>query len=139
MIGVLIADYFLVRYRKLHLTDLYLGHPTSAYWYTAGFNWRAPVAWYEGSLLAFLIVDRLITRRVMGCWPLIPGFVREVRMTYDYTGWDNLYRMNFFMGFLFAFVTHLILNKVFPVPGKTGSSPFVGLKSAGVLSNDRSV
>ena len=45
MIGVLIADYFLVHNRQLHLTDLYVGNNTSAYWYAAGLNWRAPVAW----------------------------------------------------------------------------------------------
>jgi nucleobase:cation symporter-1, NCS1 family len=46
MTGIVIADYFVVHRRELHLDDLYIGNHTSAYWYTAGFNWRAPVAWY---------------------------------------------------------------------------------------------
>ena len=45
MSGIMIADYFFVRRRQLHLTDLYIGNRTSAYWYTAGFNWRSIVAW----------------------------------------------------------------------------------------------
>ena len=50
MAGILLADYFLVHRRELHLDDLYIGNHSSAYWYTAGFNWRAPVAWYAKSL-----------------------------------------------------------------------------------------
>lgn len=69
----------------------------------------------------------------MGVWPLIPGFVRQVRMTYNNSGWDNLFKINFFMGFGFAFVTHLILHRIFPTPGRTGSSPFVGVKKRGIL------
>ena len=46
MTGILFADYFLVRNRALHLSDLYVGNSASAYWYTAGFNWRPIIAWY---------------------------------------------------------------------------------------------
>lgn len=46
MAGIVLADYFVVHRRELHLDDLYVGDHTSAYWYIAGFNWRAPVAWY---------------------------------------------------------------------------------------------
>jgi nucleobase:cation symporter-1, NCS1 family len=46
MAGIVLADYFVVHRRELHLDDLYIGNRTSAYWYIAGFNWRAPVAWY---------------------------------------------------------------------------------------------
>ncbi|KAL8924215.1 MAG: hypothetical protein Q9208_004179 [Pyrenodesmia sp. 3 TL-2023] len=87
MIGVLVADYFAVRRRALHLADLYIGNPTSAYWYTFGFNFRAVVAW------------------AMGLWPLLPGFVRTVRGIggEEYSGWDNLLRLNVFFGFTVAF------------------------------------
>jgi nucleobase:cation symporter-1, NCS1 family len=53
MTGILIFDYFLVRRCQLHKGDMYRGDKTSAYWYTAGFNWRAIVAW------------------IMGVWPLL--------------------------------------------------------------------
>lgn len=53
MTGILISDYFLVRHGELHIGDMYISSSESAYWYTAGFNWRAFVAW------------------VMGLWPLL--------------------------------------------------------------------
>jgi NCS1 family nucleobase:cation symporter-1 len=53
MTGILIGDYFLVRKTQLHKGDMYRGNRGSAYWYTAGFNWRAIVAW------------------IMGVWPLL--------------------------------------------------------------------
>jgi hypothetical protein len=57
MTGILIFDYFLVRRCQLHKGDMYRGDKTSAYWYTAGFNWRAIVAW------------------IMGVWPLLRTFI----------------------------------------------------------------
>jgi nucleobase:cation symporter-1, NCS1 family len=54
MTGILISDYFLVRKQQLHVGDLYMGvDKSSAYWYTAGFNFRAFTAW------------------AMGLWPLL--------------------------------------------------------------------
>ncbi|GAA0478335.1 NCS1 family nucleobase:cation symporter-1 [Streptomyces olivaceiscleroticus] len=48
--GILIADYWIVRRTVLHLADLY--RPHGRYWYTAGWNWRALVAFALGGLLA---------------------------------------------------------------------------------------
>ncbi len=45
MAAILVADYFLVRHQELHVADLHVGNSSSAYWYTAGFNWRAILAW----------------------------------------------------------------------------------------------
>lgn len=53
MTGILIFDYFLVRHGELHVGDMYSSSGKSAYWYTAGFNWRAIAAW------------------LMGLWPLL--------------------------------------------------------------------
>jgi NCS1 family nucleobase:cation symporter-1 len=49
--GVLIADYWWVRRRKLRLADLYL--PEGAYRYAGGWNWRAVVATVAGCALAW--------------------------------------------------------------------------------------
>jgi NCS1 family nucleobase:cation symporter-1 len=49
--GVLIADYWLVRRRRLRLEDLYSVH--GAYRYDAGWNWRAVVATLAGCALAW--------------------------------------------------------------------------------------
>lgn len=48
MTGIVISDYFLVRHGEYHLGDMYMGNSRSAYWYTAGFNWRCFIAWLLG-------------------------------------------------------------------------------------------
>ncbi|MFG3660108.1 NCS1 family nucleobase:cation symporter-1 [Streptomyces sp. NPDC047706] len=48
--GILIADYWIVRRTVLHLADLYT--PGGRYWYAAGWNWRALVAFAVGGVLA---------------------------------------------------------------------------------------
>jgi NCS1 family nucleobase:cation symporter-1 len=57
--GVLIADYWLVRRRRLRLEDLYL--VDGAYRYSGGWNWRAATATLAGCALAWggLFVPRL--------------------------------------------------------------------------------
>ncbi|EPE35347.1 hypothetical protein GLAREA_11046 [Glarea lozoyensis ATCC 20868] len=107
MTGILIFDYFLVRKGQLHVGDLYMAGKGSAYWYTAGFNWRAIVAW------------------VMGVWPLLPGFVRRVRTTSNGNGWDHVYDLSYFFGFFVSGVVHWVLHTLFPTPKQTGSSPFL--------------
>lgn len=49
--GVLIADYWLVRKKRLRLEDLYL--PNGVYRYQGGWNWRAVVATIVGCALAW--------------------------------------------------------------------------------------
>ncbi len=49
--GVLIADYWLVRRRRLALEDLYL--PDGRYRYDGGWNWRAVIATLAGCALAW--------------------------------------------------------------------------------------
>ncbi|MGV9878855.1 NCS1 family nucleobase:cation symporter-1 [Streptomyces sp. NPDC003006] len=48
--GVMIADYWIVRRTVLDLPDLY--RPHGRYWYTAGWNWRALLAFAVGGTLA---------------------------------------------------------------------------------------
>ncbi|MEU6082773.1 NCS1 family nucleobase:cation symporter-1 [Streptomyces sp. NPDC047108] len=48
--GILIADYWIIRRTVLDLADLY--RPGGRYWYAAGWNWRAVVAFGVGGLLA---------------------------------------------------------------------------------------
>jgi NCS1 family nucleobase:cation symporter-1 len=44
----MLADYHLVRRYKLKLGDLYTGDSSSIYWFSAGVNWRAFVAFFAG-------------------------------------------------------------------------------------------
>jgi NCS1 family nucleobase:cation symporter-1 len=50
--GVLIADYWLLRRKKLQLEDLYLGE--GAYTYSSGWNMRAVAATVFGCTLAWI-------------------------------------------------------------------------------------
>jgi len=106
MTGILISDYFFVRGAQLHKGDMYRGNKSSAYWYTAGINWRAIVAW------------------IMGIWPLLPGFVRRVQGVNTANGWDHVYDLSYFFGFLVSMVVHVTLHKIFPAKKQTGASPF---------------
>jgi len=44
MVGLMISSYYVVMQQKIRTEDLYHGDKSSIYWYTWGFNWRAPVA-----------------------------------------------------------------------------------------------
>ncbi len=44
MTGMMVASYLVVSRRKINVDDLFQGDHNSIYWFTAGFNWRAPVA-----------------------------------------------------------------------------------------------
>ncbi|MBC7909707.1 MAG: NCS1 family nucleobase:cation symporter-1 [Pyrinomonadaceae bacterium] len=84
--GVLVADYWLVRDKKLVLADLY--RTRGVYTYALGWNWRAVVATLLGCALAWigLVVPRL-------------------RPIYDYA---------WFVGFGTSFIVHLVLMKLLP-------------------------
>jgi NCS1 family nucleobase:cation symporter-1 len=84
--GVLIADYWLVRNKRLALGDLY--RTEGAYTYTRGWNWRAVAATLTGCLFAWIGL-------------IVPA----LRPLYDYA---------WFVGFGAAAVTHLVLMKLAP-------------------------
>jgi NCS1 family nucleobase:cation symporter-1 len=84
--GVLIADYWLVRKKRLELGDLYRQQGT--YTFNGGWNWRAIIATLIGCGFAWigLVVDTL----------------------------RPLYAYAWFVGFGAAMITHLVLMKVSP-------------------------
>ncbi len=84
--GVLIADYFVVRRRRLALADLY--RPTGIYRYRGGWNPTAVVATLAGCALAWV---GLVVK------PLAP--------LYDYA---------WFVGFAVAALAHLTLSRLGP-------------------------
>ena len=78
--GVLIADYWLVRRKRLKLEDLYLTH--GVYRYSGGWNWRAIVATLVGCALAWggLVIEALeaallvrLVRRLLRLGPSLLG------------------------------------------------------------------
>jgi NCS1 family nucleobase:cation symporter-1 len=84
--GVLIADYWLVRNKRLELGDLY--RPRGVYTYARGWNWRAVAATLAGCFFAWIGL-----------------VVPQLRPLYDYA---------WFVGFGAAAVTHFVLMKLSP-------------------------
>ncbi|KAJ0421310.1 permease for cytosine/purines, uracil, thiamine, allantoin-domain-containing protein [Aspergillus carlsbadensis] len=100
MTGVMFADYFLVRGRRVRVSHLYEYSPNSIYWYSRGMNMRALVAW------------------VMGSWLTVPGFVKFVQKgTEDpMPGWSNLYYISYLLGTAVTVVVYVALHYVWPMP-----------------------
>ena len=84
--GVLVADYWLIRNKRLALADLYL--PKGVYTYARGWNWRAVAATLIGCALAWIGL-----------------IVPKLRPLYDYA---------WFVGFGAAFIAHYALMKISP-------------------------
>ncbi|KAI1469647.1 uracil permease [Daldinia caldariorum] len=99
MIGLMAADFFILRGRKIRLSHLYTG-TESSYWYWNGFNWRAIVAW------------------ICGWVSTIGGLIVTVRQDTDApTALSELYFMAFFVGFFISAMIFVALNKLSPVLG----------------------
>jgi len=93
---VLVADYWLVRRKQLHLGDLY--RTKGVYTYAAGWNWRAVVATLIGCGLAWIGL-------------LVPA----LRPLYDYA---------WFVGFGASAIIHFLLMKLAP-PTKLAAAELV--------------
>jgi NCS1 family nucleobase:cation symporter-1 len=98
--GVLIADYWLIRRKKLELADLYKTH--GVYTYAGGWNWRAVAATLLGCALAWGGAPLLGEGRA-----LIPA----LRPLYDY-GW--------FVGLFVSGAVYVALMKGAPVADTSG-------------------
>lgn len=94
--GILIADYFVWRNRRLNLAALYQAN--GEYRYTGGFSFVALVALFVGAV------------------PSLPGFLVQVK-AFDpekVAPWlVDLYHYAWFIGFAVAFVTYLAGRKMF--------------------------
>ncbi|KAK1705348.1 NCS1 nucleoside transporter [Colletotrichum lupini] len=98
MTGVMFANYYLVRARRLKLTDLYEASSRSVYWYRRGVNWRAGVSW------------------TVGTFSLLPGFVQRVQdPTVEKAGWSHLYYLAWPLGCTLAVVSYCLLHAAFPI------------------------
>jgi nucleobase:cation symporter-1, NCS1 family len=96
--AVMIADYWIVRRRKLSLADLY--KHDGRYAYTGGWNWRAIVA------------------VLVGVVPVLPGFIKAAT-TPGFAGVfenptfiEGLYNYGLFFTFFVAGLTYLLLNMI---------------------------
>ncbi|RYP71977.1 hypothetical protein DL770_008039 [Monosporascus sp. CRB-9-2] len=97
MTGLMVSSYLVVNRRKINVDDLYNGTARSIYWYSHGYNWRAPVAW------------------LVGVVPCVPGFVAAVNASVQITdGMTELYYMSYIYGFLSSGVVYAALHWAFP-------------------------
>ncbi|ROV96956.1 hypothetical protein VSDG_04129 [Cytospora chrysosperma] len=98
LMGIMFADYFLIRKTTVQLTALYGNSSTSIYWYSKGWNWRAAVAW------------------PVGVWMLMPGLVQRVVASGDiWPGWTRLYQLAWFLGCIVSGLVYLALDYFWPI------------------------
>ncbi|KAI1858719.1 uncharacterized protein JN550_012469 [Neoarthrinium moseri] len=96
MIGIQICDYFLIRHRRIKLSDLYHPGPDGFYYFWKGVNPRAFVAW------------------ICGFATQLPGFAASVTPNSVRVGqgWTRLYYLAFPLGFAISFVIYFIVNTI---------------------------
>lgn len=95
--GIMIADFFFIRKRRLDVDALYSMERDSSYWYANGFNVRALIAFAVGSgacIPGFLVAVGLAS----SCAPAFAAI------------YDNAWFVSFFLGG----GLHLALDKLFP-------------------------
>ncbi|MBO0807590.1 MAG: NCS1 family nucleobase:cation symporter-1 [Actinobacteria bacterium] len=110
--GVLIADYWLRRRTELRLAELY--QPGGRYWYQAGWNWQALVAFLAGAVLA---VGGAWSAPHTGPFPLA-GLIPVLQPLYSYS---------WVIGLGVALVLYTLLSglpggRLAPAPALTGGN-----------------
>ena len=100
MVGLMICDYFVVRHRKIKLSDLYHPRKSGIYYYAKGWNWRTLVAW------------------VVGWVPMMPGFAHAITPSVKVPqGCTYLFYLAYPVGFVISFLAYWAINTVSPPPG----------------------
>jgi putative hydroxymethylpyrimidine transporter CytX len=76
LLGVLAADYFVLRGRRYDVAELF--EPGGVYWYSRGINWRGIAAWASG-VATYLAISGLPSLGIQGLAPWLgaslPGFI----------------------------------------------------------------
>jgi nucleobase:cation symporter-1, NCS1 family len=93
------VDFWIVRKMNWKVPDLYKGSEDNIYWFTAGLNWRAFLAW------------TLVT------WPSLPGFVSAVTKVDYGLGWTRVFQVTWIVGFCGGGIVYYIICFFFPPPG----------------------
>ncbi|KAJ7475748.1 permease for cytosine/purines, uracil, thiamine, allantoin-domain-containing protein [Mycena latifolia] len=100
MAGIMVADFWIVRRRKLKMEDLYLGNSDSIYWYWHGFNLRT---------IATFIISFL---------PMFPGYIQETsNLEHPTDAAIKITTLGFILGFCISLIVYPIINFFFPPPG----------------------
>jgi NCS1 family nucleobase:cation symporter-1 len=102
IMGIMSADYYVLRHQAIRLTDLYNSHQGS-YWYWHGFNFRVIVPW------------------LIGWAPTVVGLISSVNTTIEVPKeMKQLYFLAFFYGFFVSAVSFILISKIWPPP-ETGA------------------
>ncbi len=96
--GVMITDYYFVRKGYLQIEELYSGSKQGVYYFTLGVNWRAYVAYIAGILIN------------------VVGFAGAVGVHVSIAA-QNMYHLNYYLGFIVSSLVYYGLCKLSPVPG----------------------
>jgi NCS1 family nucleobase:cation symporter-1 len=101
IIGIHVCDYWLIRSRRIKLSDLCNPDSTNNYYFNHGFEPRSFAAWF------------------LGFATQLPGFITTVEPDKVQVGelWHELFYLAFSLGFAISFVAHYALNRAFPPPG----------------------
>ncbi|ORX95917.1 permease for cytosine/purines, uracil, thiamine, allantoin-domain-containing protein [Clohesyomyces aquaticus] len=94
--AILIVDFWIIRRQKWNIPELYL--PGGTYWFTAGCNWRAFLAYF------------------LGMWPALPGFVNAVSGKEVAVTWRRFYQISFFFGYAVSAILFYAFCKISPPP-----------------------
>jgi NCS1 family nucleobase:cation symporter-1 len=106
MIGIQICDYWIVRRRRLQLSQLYTADRAGSYHYWRGLNWRTFVSW------------------VVGWAPQLPGFIGTINPSIVVpVGAKHLYYLAFIVGFWISFLLYWALNTLSPPQGAGEMDP----------------
>lgn len=97
--GVVFADYYLIKKGYLKIEELYVANKSSPYYYSAGINWRAYVAY------------------ICGILPNIVGFVGATGTHIVPIGATYVYYFSFFTGYAAASSVLFLITCLFPVGG----------------------
>lgn len=98
IMGIMSADYYILRNQTIKLTDLYNSHQGS-YWYWHGFNFRVILPW------------------LIGWAPTVVGLISSVNTAIEVPkGMKQLYFLAFFYGFFVSAVSFIVVNKIWPPP-----------------------
>ncbi|KAF5370543.1 hypothetical protein D9757_010126 [Collybiopsis confluens] len=99
--GIMLAEYYLIRRRRLKLSHLYLPGAKSDYWFSQGINIRAPVVW------------------ILTVWPSLPGFSASVTpATVEVSQrWMHVYYMSWLLELFSSAAIWVAWNTLSPPPG----------------------
>lgn len=99
MIAVFTADYYVVRRKKVKLSDLYHPSPKGIYWFTRGVNFRSYASW------------------ILGFAPALGGMASVDPANEIPIGLTRTFYTGFITGYAISFTVHCVLNAVFPPVG----------------------